>query len=155
MRKNKLKSGSKKLKEKEILIKSRTENLTTVREFISKIVEEIRTPKDIAADIVLAVDEACTNIIKHAYKFLPDGDILIKLKYSKNKIEVKITDHGMPFSAETVPVPDLKKYFEEKRVGGLGMYLMKSLMDSVNYKTVPGKYNQVLLIKKLNSAEQK
>jgi serine/threonine-protein kinase RsbW len=140
-----------KSKQKELLVKSRTENLTAVREFISSTVEEVKIPPDIAGDIVLAVDEACTNIIKHAYKFLPDGDIAIKLKYSEKIIKVEITDHGSPFSPDTVPTPDLKKYFEEKRVGGLGMYLMKSLMDEVHYKSVPGKYNQVVLTKKLNS----
>jgi len=138
-------------KEKELLIKSRTENLTIVREFVSSAVEEVNAPQDIAGDVVLAVDEACTNIIKHAYKFFPDGDITIKLKYSNNTIIIKITDHGSPFSPDAVPTPDLKKYFEEKRVGGLGMYLMKSLMDDVHYKSVPGKYNQVVLTKKLNS----
>jgi serine/threonine-protein kinase RsbW len=140
-----------KSKQKELLVKSRTENLTAVREFISSTIEGVKIPPDIAGDIVLAVDEACTNIIKHAYKFLPDGDINIKLKYSEKKITVEITDHGSPFSPDTVPTPDLKKYFEEKRVGGLGMYLMKSLMDDVHYKSVPGKYNQVVLTKKLNS----
>lgn len=141
------------MKQKELLVKSRTENLTAVREFISSAVEEVHAPPDIAGDIVLAVDEACTNIIKHAYKFSPDGDIIIKLKYSDKKIVVKITDQGAPFSPDKVPTPDLKKYFEEKRVGGLGMYLMKSLMDDIHYKSVPGKYNQVLLTKKLNSSK--
>jgi len=141
-----------KSKEKELLIKSRTENLTSVREFISLVVEEVKTPQDVAGDVVLAVDEACTNIIKHAYKFSPDGEIKIKLKYSDQKIVVEITDHGAPFSPNAVPTPDLKKYFEEKRVGGLGMYLMKSLMDDVHYKSVPGKYNKVFLTKKLNSS---
>ena len=141
-----------KTKSKELLIKSRTENLTTVREFVSSAVEEVNIPQDIAGDIVLAVDEACTNIIKHAYKFIPDGDITIKLKYSDKKITVEITDHGAPFSPDNVPTPDLKKYFEEKRVGGLGMYLMKSLMDDVHYESIPGKYNQVLLTKKINSS---
>lgn len=141
-----------KSKEKELLIKSRTENLATVREFVSSAVEEVNIPQDIAGDIVLAVDEACTNIIKHAYKYSADGDINIKLKYSDKKIEVEITDHGASFHPDTIPKPDLKKYFEEKRVGGLGMYLMKSLMDDVHYKSVLGKYNQVLLTKKMNSS---
>ena len=146
-----MRTSKTKSKQKQLLIKSRTENLTTVREFVSLAVEEVNIPQDIAGDIVLAVDEACTNIIKHAYKFFPDGDITIQLKYSEKNIKVKIADHGASFSPESVPTPDLKKYFEEKRVGGLGMYLMKSLMDEVHYKSVPGKYNQVLLTKKLNS----
>ena len=141
-----------KSKQKELLVKSRTENLTAVREFISSTVEEVNIPPDIAGDIVLAVDEACTNIIKHAYKYSPEGNIKIKLTYSDKKIVVEITDHGASFHPDAVPKPDLKKYFEEKRVGGLGMYLMKSLMDDIHYKSIPGKFNQVLLTKKLNSA---
>ena len=141
-----------KSKQKELLVNSRTENLTAVREFISSTVEEVKIPPDIAGDIVLAVDEACTNIIKHAYKYSPAGNIKIKLTYSDKKIVVEITDHGASFHPDAVPKPDLKKYFEEKRVGGLGMYLMKSLMDDIHYKSIPGKFNQVLLTKKLNSA---
>ena len=147
-----MRTSKTKSKQKELLVKSRTENLTTVREFVNSAVGEVSIPQDIAGDIVLAVDEACTNIIKHAYHYSPDGDIKIKLKYSDIKIVVEITDHGAPFSPDNVPTPDLKKYFEEKRVGGLGMYLMKSLMDDVHYESIPGKYNQVLLTKKINSS---
>lgn len=139
------------LKQKELFIKSRTEELAHVRDFVSSVIQEVNVPQAVAGDIILAVDEACTNIIKHAYKFDPNGDIKIKIKYSAKKIAVQIRDHGASFSPETIPTPDLKKYFEEKRVGGLGMYLMKSLMDDVHYKTVAGKYNQVLLTKNLNS----
>jgi len=147
-----LRTSKTKSKQKELLVKSRTENLTTVREFVNSAVGEVSIPQDIAGDIVLAVDEACTNIIKHAYQYSPDGDIKIKLTYSDKKIVVEITDHGASFHPDAVPKPDLKKYFEEKRVGGLGMYLMKSLMDDIHYKSIPGKFNQVLLTKKLNSA---
>jgi serine/threonine-protein kinase RsbW len=148
-----LSTDKNKIKEKQLLIKSRTENLTAVREFISSAAGEVNIPQDIAGDIVLAVDEACTNIIKHAYKYSPDGDIRIKLKYSDKKIIIEITDYGTSFHPDAVPKPDLKKYFEEKRVGGLGMYLMKSLMDDIQYTSVPGKYNQVSLTKKMNSAD--
>ena len=147
-----MRTSKTKSKQKELLVKSRTENLTTVREFVNSAVGEVSIPQDIAGDIVLAVDEACTNIIKHAYHYSPDGDIKIKLKYSDKKIVVEITDHGASFHPDAVPKPDLKKYFEEKRVGGLGMYLMKSLMDDIRYTSVLGKYNQVILTKKINSS---
>ena len=147
-----MRTSKTKSKQKELLVKSRTENLTAVREFVNSAVGEVSIPQDIAGDIVLAVDEACTNIIKHAYHYSPDGDIKIKLKYSDIKIVVEITDHGASFHPDAVPKPDLKKYFEEKRVGGLGMYLMKSLMDDIRYTSVPGKYNQVILTKKINSS---
>ena len=80
-----MRTSKTKSKQKELLVKSRTENLATVREFVNSAVGEVSIPQDIAGDIVLAVDEACTNIIKHAYQYSPDGDIKIKLKYSDKK----------------------------------------------------------------------
>jgi len=145
-----LKTDKNKILEKEIRIKSRTENLASVRDFINSAISEVVAWQDSAADIVLAVDEAVTNIIKHAYKFSPDGEIIIKIKYSAKNVTVEITDFGIPFSPDSIPVPDMHKYFEEKRVGGLGIYLMKSLMDDVHYKSVPNKFNKVTLTKKLN-----
>ena len=69
----------------------------------------------------------------------------------KNKFKIMIIDYGKSFEPERVPISDLRKYYREHRVGGLGMYLMKSLMDDVEYTTIPGKYNQVLLSKNIRS----
>ena len=122
-----------------MIVKSRTENLSEIREFIYSTAQDIGISKEVIDDIILAVDEACTNIIKHAYKYYPEGEIII-------------IDHGASFEPDTVPDPDLEKYYEQRKVGGLGMYLMKRLMDEVKYVSIPGKYNQVLLSKNLNSA---
>lgn len=146
-----MKTYKNKILEKELRIKSRTENLALVRKFISSVISEMNSEQNIIDDIVLAVDEAVTNVIKHAYKSSPDGDIVINVKYSAKKVMVEITDFGIPFSPNSVPLPDMKKYFEEKKVGGLGIYLMKSLMDDVHYKSIPNKFNKVILTKKLNT----
>jgi serine/threonine-protein kinase RsbW len=100
---------------------------------------------------MLAVDEACTNIIKHAYQSYPEGEIVIRVEIDAKKFNILIIDYGNTFDPTIVPKPDLKKYFQEHKVGGLGMYLMRTLMDDVKYKTVPGKYNQVLLSKNISS----
>lgn len=102
---------------------------------------------------MLAVDEACTNIIKHAYKSNPNGKIIIKVDYNSDKLLITIIDYGSTFDPLVVPDPDLQKYYRNGKVGGLGMYLMKSLMDDVKYKTVPGKYNQVLLSKRIKVSQ--
>jgi len=144
-----LKNKKFKIEEKELIVKSRTENLSEIRQFVSSGAILIGMPVNIIDNIILAVDEACTNIIKHAYKYFPEGEIIIRLKFSSEKFTVIIIDHGVPFKPETVPDPDLQRYYRQHRVGGLGMFLMKSLMDEVKYVSVPGKYNQVLLSKKL------
>jgi serine/threonine-protein kinase RsbW len=138
-----------KLKPKTLKVKSNTENLSLIRDFISSEALDRNVPKDIMENIILAVDEACTNIIKHAYKYSPDGEILINIKPSTSKFVVSIIDNGTSFEPETIPEPDLQKYYRQRRVGGLGIYLMKTLMDDVKYVTKPGKYNEVLLTKNI------
>jgi serine/threonine-protein kinase RsbW len=141
------------VKTKRLKVKSRTENLSTIRDFVSKSAVEAGISSDTMENIILAVDEACTNIIKHAYNSVPDGEMIIKTKSTQSRFEVSITDYGRSFAPDTIPEPDLQKYYRQRRVGGLGMYLMKTLMDDVKYVSVPGKYNEVLLSKKIKVAQ--
>jgi serine/threonine-protein kinase RsbW len=152
MRSGILKNNIKKIKEKELVVKSKTNNLSLIRDFVYAAAYDVGFQTDVIDNIILAVDEACTNIIKHAYKSYPEGEIDVKLKFTDKKFTIIIIDHGTPFKPETIPDPDLQRYYIQHRVGGLGMYLMKSLMDEVKYVSVPGKYNQVLLSKKFNNS---
>ena len=136
----------------ELRVKSKTENLSVIRDFVSANALNAGIPMTKVEDIMLAVDEACTNIIKHAYKLSPEGEIKISIDYNKEKFTITIIDYGKSFQPETVPLPDLQKYYREHKVGGLGIYLMKSLMDDVKYTSVPGKYNQVLLSKNIGES---
>ena len=129
----------------ELIVKSRTENLSSIRDFVSNKASAAGLIKEDIENIMLAVDEACTNIIKHAYSSYPDGEIIIKLEFNSEKILISIIDHGGIFNQDAVPDPDLQKYYQNGRVGCLGMYLMKTLMDDVKYISVPGEYNKVLL----------
>lgn len=141
-----------KINEKELQVKSRTENLSTIREFIQNFASSVGFMQEAIDNMMLAVDEACTNIIKHAYKSYPDGEIVIKINYKEKKLIITIIDYGMAFHPEKIPEPNIQEYYRQHRVGGLGMYLMKTLMDDVKYISIPGKYNQVLLSKSLNSS---
>jgi len=135
----------------ELRVKSKTENLSEIRDFVSTNALAAGMPAATIDNMILAVDEACTNIIKHAYRLSPQGEIIIKIDYDEEKFTITIIDYGKSFEPERVPRPDLQKYYREHKVGGLGMYLMKSLMDDVEYISIPGEYNQVLLSKKIRS----
>jgi len=137
----------------ELIVKSRTENLSSIRDFISNKASAAGLIKEDIENIMLAVDEACTNIIKHAYSSYPDGDLVINIEFNSEKALISIIDKGSTFNPDSVPDPDLQKYYQNGRVGGLGMYLMKTLMDDVEYISVPGEYNKVLLSKKINLAQ--
>lgn len=136
----------------ELRVKSRTENLSAIRDFVSEKALDAGIPPATVENIMLAVDEACTNIIKHAYKSSPEGEIILNIDYNKKKFTVTIIDYGKSFEPDRVPLPNLQKYYREHKVGGLGIYLMKSLMDDVKYTSVPGEYNQVLLSKNINGS---
>ncbi|MEW5841922.1 MAG: ATP-binding protein [Bacteroidota bacterium] len=142
-------NSANKIFEKEIVVKSTTDNLALIREFTKSSAEEIGFSDEVTGKIVLAVDEACTNIIKHAYKYSPNGDIYISMKFENAKFTISITDEGNHFDPNKIPEPNLREYYKQKRVGGLGMFLMKKLMDEVKYSTITGNKNQVVLVKYL------
>ncbi|MCX7876919.1 MAG: ATP-binding protein [Melioribacteraceae bacterium] len=141
---------SNKISNVQLKIKSKTENLSEVRSFAEKIANQLGFSEDSISKIILAIDEACTNIIKHAYKYDPDGDIIISFSFNGNKLSISILDYGNHFDPDKIPEPDIKEYYKQKKSGGLGMFLMKKLMDEVVYSTTSGSYNQVTLIKYLS-----
>ena len=143
-----MRNNSQNIKER-LSVKSTTNNLARIRRFIKKHSSRAGFDEDTANKIVLAADEACTNIIKHAYNYSKAGKININLSFKNKKLRLSITDEGSHFNSNSIPEPDLQKYYEEKRVGGLGMFLMKKLMDEVNYSQPNAKRNKVVLIKYL------
>jgi len=134
---------------KELVVKSSTDNLSLIRDFTKSAAEESGFTDEAIGKIILAVDEACTNIIKHAYKFSSEGNISISIKFNGSKFVISIIDSGVNFNPKVVPDPDIKKYHQQRKIGGLGMFLMKKLMDEVEYNHLSGNRNQVVLIKYL------
>jgi serine/threonine-protein kinase RsbW len=85
--------------------------------------------------IQLAADEAASNIIEHAYKGVIDGLIELNCEMKEDKIVITMRDHGKPFDPNKVKQPNLKANLSERQIGGLGIYLMRRLMDDVAYKS--------------------
>ena len=128
-------------------IPSRTENLLEVREFVGSAARGFGFSEEDIANITLAVDEACTNIIKHAYRYATDKEIEVSIHQNNRTFEIRIYDSGTAFDPSALKPPDLKEHMGHQRRGGLGVYLMKRLMDKVEYYFNPGKRNEVRLIK--------
>jgi serine/threonine-protein kinase RsbW len=128
-------------------IRSETDNLLAVREFVGAAARAFGFSEEETSKIVLAVDEACTNIIKHAYQFATDREIRIAIYREKDRFEVRIHDTGRTFDPKTLVPLDLKDHLTHYRRGGLGVYLMRSLMDKVEYRTLPDNRNEVRLVK--------
>jgi serine/threonine-protein kinase RsbW len=133
----------------QLTIKSQTEKLHNVREFVSDAARKAGFDDESTSKIALAVDEACTNIIKHAYQYAPDKDIEIGIKKNNGRFEIVITHQGKLFDPNSIKSPDMKEYLIHYRHGGLGMHLMRLLMDAVEYKVITSEKCEVHLMKKL------
>lgn len=131
-------------------ISSITENLEIIREFINNIAQKGGFSEECVDQIELAVDEACTNVIKHAYNYSSKRMLDISVFLDNEKIEIIIMDKGAGFNPDSLPIPNLEKYMRVAKVGGLGIHLMRTLMDEVNFSINPGKKNQVSLVKYLS-----
>lgn len=116
-----------------ISIPSRTDQLFRVRNFISDLARSHGFMEDDINKISIAVDEACTNIIKHGYHFSPNHEIDIEVKRNNEQFEILISDNGSQFDPNAVETPNMKEYLTHYRRGGLGLYLMKRIMDKVEF----------------------
>lgn len=131
-----------------ISVEASTANLAEVRKFVTLRSEEHQIPQKAAADITLAVDEAYTNIIKHAYRSRNQKPVNIEIGFDEKQIRIKITDEGESFNLDEYSKPDIVERIKNKQRGGMGVYLIRELMDQVTYKRV-GEKNEIEMIKLL------
>ena len=90
--------------------------------------------KDIYS-IQLAADEAASNVIEHAYEGQPDSQFDISCEFRTDRLIITLLDHGKTFDPSKVEEPDLKADLLDRKIGGLGIYLMRKLMDDVRYES--------------------
>jgi len=131
----------------QLKIPSQTDNLELIRNFVTGIARKVGFDDEEVSKIELAVDEACTNVIEHAYQNDKNQDIDVAVKLDYQKFTIVITDRGRSFDINDVELPDMNSYLAELRVGGLGIYLMKTLMDEVDYVVRPDGKNEVTMVK--------
>lgn len=123
--------------------------LELIRIFVVQLAQKIGFEDDAIDQIELAVDEACTNVVKYAYEGRDDLRLDVTLQVDKQKLTVKICDYGIGFDPNAVERPEMKAYLAEFRTGGLGIYLMNTLMDEVSYDIEPGVKTEVRMTKYL------
>ena len=119
----------------QITVQASTEHLSKVRNFVARHAADFGFNKEEVADIRLAVDEAYTNIIKHAYKNNTSKSVDIELGYEDNELWVALLDTGDAFDPGNYQRPDIRRRIKQKKRGGVGVYLIKKLMDDVEYHT--------------------
>lgn len=125
-------------------------NLTAISDFISAFARESELNEDDTFALQMATDEACANVIEHAYGGQPDGTVSIECWIANDEVTLIIRDHGRPFDPQTVPRPDMAAPLSKRHEGALGLYLMEKLMDVVQFEFDPSKGNKLTMQKKVH-----
>jgi serine/threonine-protein kinase RsbW len=133
----------------ELEVASKLDNLPIIGDFIAENLAKISTSPATVFHIQLAVDEASTNIIKYAYEG-KEGRLKLVMEINGNELIITLIDWGKSFDPNTIPAPDLNATLEERRIGGLGMYFIRKLMDEVSYSFDTKSGNRLVMKKKLS-----
>jgi len=102
--------------------------------------------KDIYS-VQLATDEAASNVIEHAYESNPNGKFEVNCEFREGRLIITILDHGKAFDPSQVEEPDLKAALSDRKIGGLGVYMIRKLMDEVRYESTQAG-NRLTMIKR-------
>lgn len=108
-------------------------NLARVADFIADAAKKGQLTQRQSDDVQMAVDEAVTNVMEHAYANRGDGAIWIKCRVDEKTFVVEIRDTGKAFDVKKVKKPNVKSPLSERTIGGLGIFFMKKLMDKVEF----------------------
>lgn len=114
-------------------IPASTKNLSDVRNFVAQHATSHGFNRQQISDIRLAVDEAITNIIKHAYNGEENHTIEIELSFKNDRVCIELYDTGTTFSLKSFKQPNIEEKIKQRKRGGMGVYLIHSLMDDVSY----------------------
>jgi serine/threonine-protein kinase RsbW len=101
---------------------------------------------EVIFEVQVAVDEACTNIIQHAFPNRQDGKIYISCDKKDGLLIIQIEDNGIPYDPTQNPPPDLTSSLEDRKPGGLGVHFMRQFMDELQYECSEG--TETLTMKK-------
>ena len=107
--------------------------------FVDRIREENNLDPNLAMNINLALEEAVTNVISYAYPQGTQEKVNLEAVLEDRTLRFTLTDRGMFFDPTTVPEADTTASLEDRRIGGLGIHLVRSIMDTVTYKRLDGK----------------
>ena len=129
-------------------VPSRTEFLAAIRDTTKRVAEIAGCDEPTAAQVALAVDEAATNVIEHAYGGAADRFVELNFECPPGELVVEIVDDGRPVDRGSLPRVDLRRYARERRRGGFGVHLMGRIMDQVSFRR-RGRCNVCSMVKKL------
>ncbi|MCH7414007.1 ATP-binding protein [Belliella sp. R4-6] len=134
----------------ELKLYCETSRLSDLRNFLNKILQDTSLSEIEQHQVTLAVDEVCANLIIHSHGCNSNESIQISVEKEKGLLKIEITDSGDGFNITEYVEPEIAQVKKAKRKGGLGIILVKKIMDKIEFET-SGLQNTCRLFKNLKS----
>jgi serine phosphatase RsbU (regulator of sigma subunit)/anti-sigma regulatory factor (Ser/Thr protein kinase)/ACT domain-containing protein len=141
------------VRKEEIKVLAVNSELATIRDFIGRVGEKNRFEDRVISALKLVVDEVCTNIIRHGYRDIKNGEILVRAIVRRLSFTIIIIDRGKSHDPRNTKDPDLHKYVSIGKRGGLGTFMVRKLIDDIQYN-VTGRGNELRLTKFREAPEE-
>ena len=138
------------MKDTHLILHNDIQKIPQLADFVETIAEEKQLSQSMAMSLNLALEEAVTNVILYAYPDGADGLVDVEAILKEHSLEFIITDSGVPFDPTAAPEVDVTLSVEERPIGGLGIYLVRQLMDEVRYQRL-GDKNVLSMTKKIEN----
>lgn len=136
------------MEKKLLILQNDVQQVPQLAQFVDEACEAEGIDMAIAMKLNLAIEEAVVNVMNYAYPVGTVGNVSIEVRTNNNQLEFVISDSGKPFDPTTKGEVDTTLSAEERSIGGLGIHLVRKIMDYINYERTDGK-NILTLSKKL------
>ena len=140
--------------EKLLVLKNEISEINKLAIFIEELGEELNLAPDLVFNLNLVLEEAVSNVILYAYPMGEGQEISLVANATENNLVFLLTDSGKEFDPTQAPDADVTLSAEERQIGGLGIFLIRQIMNTVEYQRIDGK-NVLTLGKQLNWKEIK
>ena len=124
--------------------------ISNLNKFVEECCIEKELPHDIIMNLKLAIEESVVNIINYGFDQYEIGEISIAIKFQPEEVLVEIKDNGKEFDPTKSSEADTESSLDQRQIGGLGLFLIKNLTDSISYRRVE-KFNILTLTKNINN----
>ena len=125
----------------------RFESLPAIGDFVIEAAIAAGLDESAVYDVQLAVDEAATNVIEHAYRGMEPGNLECGCEILTNGLKIVLHDYGHPFSPDDVPEPETNAPLEDVKPRGLGLFFMRKMMDDMRFEFSEKNGNRLIMIK--------
>ncbi|MCF0175463.1 MAG: ATP-binding protein [Bacteroidales bacterium] len=136
------------MNQRTIIFKNRIEEVERIAAFVEGVSEELDLQPAVVGSLQLAIEEAVVNVINYAYPDRTECDSSLMAKWDDTSLTFILSDSGVPFDPTRAADPDLSLGLEERPIGGLGIFLIKKIMNEVSYEYI-NSCNVLTMIKNL------